>query len=89
MKNFKITYEYISHDKEGIAYEDLPAFSCEDAIKRFNEKGLGLTEFIQRFGTEDQCEKQLALLKWGHGFSCPRCESKDYSTFRRNDRPYF
>lgn len=39
MKTFKITYEFISHDKEGIAYEEVPAASCEEAIQRFNDSG--------------------------------------------------
>ena len=39
MKNFTITYEYISQDKEGIANEQIPALCCEDAIDRFNSEG--------------------------------------------------
>jgi len=39
MKTFKITYEFIAHDKEGITYEEVPAKSCEEAIQLFNSKG--------------------------------------------------
>ena len=39
MKTFKVTYEFISHDKEGIAYEEITAKSSTEAIQRFNNKG--------------------------------------------------
>ena len=53
------------------------------------QKGLGLPEFLEQFGSEEQCERQLASLKWPCGFICTHCKGKDVSIFRRNNRPYF
>jgi len=53
------------------------------------QKGLGLPEFLELFGTEAQCESHLRKVKWNNGFTCPACGSNHCSYFRRNDRPYF
>jgi len=53
------------------------------------QKGLGLPEFLDRFGSEEQCEQHLALLKWPDGFKCPKCGKTVHSEFRKNDRPYY
>jgi transposase-like protein len=36
-----------------------------------------LTEFEDRFGTEDACLAYLTALRWPSGFSCPHCASPD------------
>ncbi|WP_279117110.1 transposase, partial [Acidithiobacillus thiooxidans] len=38
------------------------------------QKGLSLPEFIQRFGTEEQCAAALELARWPEGFHCPQCD---------------
>jgi len=53
------------------------------------QKGLGLPEFLDRFGSEEQCEKHLAEIKWSQGFKCPKCGETRHSAFRKNDRPYY
>jgi len=53
------------------------------------QKGLGLPEFLERFGKEEQCEAHLATIKWPHGFKCPKCGETDHSEFRKNNRPYY
>lgn len=51
--------------------------------------GLAFGEFIERFGTEEGCERELMEQRWPEGFVCPRCESDEYSNFRRGRRLYF
>jgi len=54
------------------------------------QKGLGLPEFYDTYGSEEQCELHLQSLKWPYGFVCPKCGNKHYSRFRRNNgRLYF
>lgn len=37
------------------------------------QKALGLFEFMEKFGTEAQCQKALEKAKWPHGYSCEEC----------------
>jgi transposase-like protein len=37
------------------------------------QKGLGITDFLDQYGTEEKCEAILAKAKWPHGFICPSC----------------
>jgi transposase-like protein len=30
-------------------------------------------EFIEKFGTEEQCRSYLYALRWSNGFRCPKC----------------
>ena len=39
------------------------------------QKGLGMAEFLRRFGTEDQCHAALVAMRWPDGFVCPACGS--------------
>ncbi len=34
---------------------------------------LTLTEFIERFGTEEACRTYLRDLRWPDGVRCPKC----------------
>lgn len=49
------------------------------------QKGLGLTEFHARYGSEDQCHAALVRMRWPDGFVCPRCGERKhgYSQARR------
>jgi ISXO2-like transposase domain/Transposase zinc-ribbon domain len=53
------------------------------------QKGLSLGEFIQRYGTEEGCERELQALRWPEGFECPACQGREYSSFRRGRLLYF
>lgn len=53
------------------------------------QNGLGLPEFLTRFGKEEQCEAHLAEIKWPNGFKCPKCGEVHHSEFRKNGRPYY
>ena len=35
------------------------------------QKGLSLPEFMDRYGTEEQCEQALVAARWPGGFVCP------------------
>jgi ISXO2-like transposase domain/Transposase zinc-ribbon domain len=53
------------------------------------QKGLSFGEFIQRFGSEEGCERELETQRWPDGFRCPACEGREYSNFRRGRLLYF
>lgn len=42
------------------------------------QKGLSLSAFLENYGTEEQCFKELVKLRWPDGFNCPKCECKSY-----------
>lgn len=46
------------------------------------QKGLSLPDFLNEYGTEDQCFKALVNLRWPDGFLCPKCECKAYCYLR-------
>ncbi|MCU7849799.1 MAG: IS1595 family transposase [Candidatus Thiodiazotropha sp. (ex Lucinoma kastoroae)] len=37
------------------------------------QKGLGLHEFLEKYGTDAQCGKALYQLRWPTGYVCPEC----------------
>ena len=37
------------------------------------QKGLGLHEFLEKYGTDAQCRKVLYQLRWPTGYVCPEC----------------
>ena len=37
------------------------------------QKGLGLHEFLERYGNEEQCREALYRLRWPSGYVCPHC----------------
>lgn len=43
------------------------------------QKGLSLTAFVERFGTEEQCRQALAKWRWPDGFVCPHCDGRRHS----------
>ena len=48
--------------------------------------GFSALEFIDHFGTEEQCVKYLEKLKWPNGFKCEKCGHHGdiiYLVFRR------
>jgi hypothetical protein len=37
------------------------------------QKGMSLSQFLERYGTEAQCEAALFAWRWPQGFVCPEC----------------
>ena len=50
------------------------------------QTGMSLTEFLNRFGTEDQCVEQLQRQRWPGGFECPRCMGRQPYRVRHGRR---
>lgn len=42
------------------------------------QKGLSLTEFLSRFGTEQHCQEALFRMRWPQEFQCPKCGHSGY-----------
>ena len=42
-------------------------------------KGLSLSEFQERFGTEDQCRRAVIAWRWPKGFVCPACGCRNHA----------
>jgi ribosomal protein L37AE/L43A len=54
------------------------------------QKGLSLPEFMDRYGTEQQCEAALIAARWPSGFVCPECGvMQARTTFQRLGRQYW
>ena len=43
------------------------------------QKGLSFAEFMQRYGTEEQCHAALVAMRWPDGFRCPKCGGAKHS----------
>ena len=39
-----------------------------------HQKGYSLFEFMQDYGTENQCKEALLKWRWPNGFQCPMCQ---------------
>ena len=37
------------------------------------QKGYSLTQFVDEYGTEEQCTEALFRSRWPNGFVCPKC----------------
>jgi len=48
------------------------------------QPGMSLSELIERFGTEAQCEAALEQARWPSGFICPECGEHKHSVFLVN-----
>ncbi len=53
------------------------------------QKGMSLGEFLQRYGTEEDCERELEAQRWPEGFVCPSCGGREYCNFRRGRLLYY
>lgn len=42
------------------------------------QQGLSLVQFIDRFGTEEQCALALFRARWQRGFECPECGGRKH-----------
>ena len=48
-----------------------------------------MSEFFDRYGSQQQCEALVRAWRWPQGFVCPRCKVDCHSEFRRQGRLYF
>jgi len=53
------------------------------------QAGLSMTEFMDRYGSVEQCEGALLASRWPSGFVCPACGGGHSGSFRRQGRLYF
>jgi hypothetical protein len=53
------------------------------------QPGLSMTEFMDRYGSDEKCAAALIQARWPGGFGCPECGGGRHSTFRREGRLYF
>ena len=37
------------------------------------QRSMGLREFMDKYGTAEQCEQALFAWRWPRGFVCPEC----------------
>ena len=42
-----------------------------------------MAEFMERFGTQEQCQAALVASRWPQGFVCPSCGATRQSSFER------
>ena len=52
------------------------------------QQGLSMQEFMDRYGSVEQCEQALMAWRWPQGFVCPACSSAVHSSFRRGTLRY-
>lgn len=54
------------------------------------QPGLSLHEFMERYGTQDQCEAAVMSWRWPNGYVCPSCGQAggSFSSFRRGQLLY-
>jgi hypothetical protein len=53
------------------------------------QPGLSMPEFMNQYGTQEQCEGAVCASRWPEGYCCERCGCGIYSSFRREGRLYF
>ena len=53
------------------------------------QPGLSMPEFMQRYGTEEQCAAALQAARWPTGFACPACGSGARTSFLRGGLRYW
>ena len=53
------------------------------------QRGLPMAEFMQRYGTQEQCHAALVASRWPQGFVCPCCGATRHSTFEREGLRYW
>lgn len=53
------------------------------------QSGLSMLEFMELYGTQEQCEAAICASRWPDGFACPRCGCRHHSSFRHETRLYF
>jgi predicted RNA-binding Zn-ribbon protein involved in translation (DUF1610 family) len=53
------------------------------------QSGMSLSQFLELYGTEEQCEAALEQSRWANGFRCPRCGEQEHGlVYGRRHRRY-
>ena len=53
------------------------------------QPGMSLSQFLELYGTEEQCEAALEKTRWPDGFRCPRCGVQEHGlVYGRSHRRY-
>ncbi|MDE2298256.1 MAG: transposase [Burkholderiales bacterium] len=52
------------------------------------QRGLSMSEFFDRYGSQEKCEAALMVSRWPRGFACPSCSGAEHTTFRRGQLLY-
>ncbi|NHZ67116.1 hypothetical protein F1735_33490, partial [Massilia sp. CCM 8694] len=42
------------------------------------QAGMSVTQFMELYGTQAQCEAALEKIRWRDGFVCPMCARNDH-----------
>jgi transposase-like protein len=53
------------------------------------QHGMSLSEFVERYSTEERCEQALEHYRWPEGFVCPDCGAREHSRFVADGRQYW
>ena len=53
------------------------------------QRGLSMADFLNRYGSENECESALVASRWPQGFVCPACGSGVHTVFVRAGRRYW
>lgn len=53
------------------------------------QHGMSLNEFIDQYGSEEQCEAALLRARWPGGFVCPECGGREHSCILADGRRYW
>ena len=53
------------------------------------QPGLSLTQFIEQYSTDEQCQTALYKHRWPEGFRCPKCGSSEHCAYNRKKLKVF
>jgi Zn ribbon nucleic-acid-binding protein len=59
----------------------IPSFDKERAMTTNHlqfQRGLSLSEFVENYGSQSQCEATLEKTRWPEGYRCPACQSDSH-----------
>lgn len=57
--------------------------------KVYFQQGLSMAQFMERYGTEEECHAAAVARRWPDGFVCPDCGETRHSRFDRKGLTYW